>query len=75
MLVNKSEEDLKKILLERILSSDLENKIYKKLLDEQIIRIMNEVFGFGNVLLETDKPLPFKSNFNETQEYLITATR
>lgn len=39
-----------------------------------IMRIVNEVFG-NSVLLEHNKPLPFKSNYKQKQEFLITATK
>jgi len=45
------------------------------LLPENYQRITEEAFGKGNVQIEFNKPLPFKSNHSETQEVLITAIR
>jgi hypothetical protein len=38
-------------------------------------RITEEAFGEGNVLVEFNRPLPFKIHYGDVQSILITATR
>jgi hypothetical protein len=49
--------------------------LWEVLVPDNYQRIVEGVFGKGNVTVEKDKPLPFKSNYRETQEILITATK
>lgn len=73
--LDKSDEEIKNHVAGEIMRQELSRDFYDNaILPNNTIRIMREIFG-EEVLLEYNKPLPFTTNFNLSQKYLITATK
>lgn len=74
-LLGKSDDKIREYIAQQKARDYLANTFYNDhVIPDNIMRIVNDVFD-NNVVLERDKPLPFESNYNETQQYLVTATK
>lgn len=70
-----SGEQLNEYALFSALRNIFEDKIFTLIVKHNWVNICQLAFGANNVSIDHNKPLPFKSNFQETQRVLITARK
>lgn len=74
-LLKKSDDKIRDYITMDVARKTLSFRFFREqVIPNNIMRIVNDVFD-NTAVLEHDKPLPFVSNYNEKQEFLITATK
>ncbi|MHB9148279.1 MAG: class I SAM-dependent methyltransferase [Candidatus Amoebophilus sp.] len=74
--VLKDDNKLKNNIERRVNLKHFKEKLLKDVIvPKNHVYILEKVFGKGNIQVEYDQPLPFRSHCTEKQEVLITATR